>query len=430
MVIRKRTGYVLGINCSYGTEGMGHDPSAALLKDGQIVALAAEERFNRIKKSPGRFPLMSIRFCLEFAGISLEDVDTIGWYSDPDWAIEIWKKGKHSSLRRVAHVIDDIMNQANLSISSSEVFTRKKMALKYLRNNFFRHFRLDDPPIQFINHHLTHLASAYYASGFDEALIVAWDSGGDLLSTMVGVGKGENITILKKIPFSQMSMGALYKIFRRYVNLSDEGSLMGLASYGRPEGILDFCVDVESLTIHWDKINRPIYYFGKELLDRLGPQRLLHEPISSGHVQVAADVQDILERLAFKILKEAKDETGMNNLCLAGGVALNATMNGKIARTGMFRKMHVHPNAGDGGCALGAAFIAYKRLGGKIINKRLPHVYWGRGFTNEECRKVIDAVGAAYKYYSDEQLPGVVADLLIEEKIIGWFRGRSEWGPR
>jgi carbamoyltransferase len=247
---------------------------------------------------------------------------------------------------------------------------------------------------------------------------------------MIGTGKGQDIKVLKTVPFSQMSLGALYKIFQRYVNLSDEGSLMGLASYGRPGGSLDFSVDMNKLKMHWEKINRPVYYFGQELLKRLGPQRLLSEPLASEHVQIAADVQDILERFAFKILKGAIEETGMKNLCLAGGVALNATMNGKIVRSRTFDKVYVHPNAGDGGCALGAAFIAHRRLGGQILNDPFPHVYWGRGFSNEECKHFLEAVGAQYSYIPDEQIPGILSDLLIEQKIIGWFRGRAEWGPR
>ncbi|MBN2059403.1 MAG: hypothetical protein JW882_03205 [Deltaproteobacteria bacterium] len=430
MVIKKRTGYVLGISCIYGSEGMGHDPSAALLHEGKIVALAAEERFNRIKKSPGRFPVMAINYCLDQAGIQIEDVDYIGWYSDPDSAVEVWKKGKHSSLRKMAHALDDMLGQARLNITASEVLSRKKRAENYLKQNFFRHFRLKNPPVIFINHHLCHLASAFYTSGFSETLLVAWDSGGDLLSVMTAVGKGQDIRILNSIPFSRMSMGALYKIFQRYVNLSDEGSLMGLASYGRPKGSLDFSVDIDNLRVHWDKINRPVYYFGKELLRRLGPQRLLGEPISQGHVQIASDVQDILERMAFKILEQAGAETSSKNLCLSGGVALNATMNGKIARSNLFENVYVHPNAGDGGCALGAAFLAYKQEGGRIENRRLTHVYWGREFSNDECKKILDAVRCKYSYCSDEHIPEVVSKMLEDQKIIAWFRGKAEWGPR
>jgi len=409
---------------------MGHDPSAALLHNGEIVALASEERFNRIKKSPSKFPHMAIRFCLEHAGISINDISCVGWYCDPDTALETWRRGNHPDLRRFAMLVHKGFSHAGLSVSLSEIFTRKQRAIDYLNGNFFRHFAVVTPRIVFVNHHDSHMASAFYTSGMREALCVAWDTGGDLLSAAVGVGREQEINTIWRIPYSQMSMGAFYKQFQRYINLSDEGSLMGLAAYGEPRGLLDHFVDVESLRMHRKKLFRQVYNYSTELLECLGPQRMIGEPITDYHKTIAADVQDILERFAFKILQIAKQKVGIRNLCLAGGVALNATMNGKIARSGMFDKVFVHPNAGDGGCALGAAFVAHQSLGGTICNKRLQHVYWGRDISDGECELVLNAVGARYKKISERKLPEVVAQLLSSQKIVGWCRGRAEWGPR
>ncbi len=422
--------YVLGITCLTGTQGMGHDPSAALLKNGEIVALTSEERFNRIKKSPARFPHRAIKFCLDHEGISIKDVSCIGWYCNPDSAVEIWKKGKYQGIRQITSVIHKGLSRVGLPVSMSEVFTRKQRAIDFLNGQFFRYFGITAPKILFVNHHLSHMASSFYTSGMKQALCVAWDTGGDLLSAAVGIGRGQDIRVIWRIPYSQMSMGAFYKLFQRYINLSDEGSLMGLAAYGKPKGLLDRFVDIESLKHNRKRLYRHVYTYSTELLEYLGPQRMNGEPITDRHMSIAADVQNVLERFAFKILKTAQEKTGLKDLCLAGGVALNATINGKIARSGMFDNIFVHPNAGDGGCALGSAFMAYRSQGGMIRNELLKHVYWGRGFSEDECERVLKGVRVRYTKVSDTEIPEVVADLLVAQKIIGWCRGRSEWGPR
>ncbi|MCX7640298.1 MAG: hypothetical protein N2Z23_07645 [Pyrinomonadaceae bacterium] len=287
-------------------------------------------------------------------------------------------------------------------------------------------------PFFCIDHHLAHAASAYYASGFNEATVITWDGSGDGLSATISYGKDGKLKVLEQR--GDFSIGEVYWAIHRFLQLSDEGSLMGLAGYGTPKGTFDKVAIPEKLYIDFSKISRPVVAPGMgycwELTKWLGKPRAEHEEITERHKTIAADLQKLVEDFGFTYLKRALEMTGCRNVAFAGGVALNATMNGKIARSGLVDKIFIQPEAGDAGGALGAAYMGYVNLGYELKPKELEHVYWGIGYTDEEIQKALEIVKVKYKRLSREELIETVSDLLVQGKIVGWFQGRAEWGPR
>lgn len=432
--------YVLGVSGKYGAAASGdaHHPAAALLKDGEIVALAGEERFIRIKYAIGHFPYHAAKFCLDTAGISLDKVDAIAWSNDPYLAVERWISANNTLVKRTVYRFAKFLSSSKNGIRKGQNFLDISLkpwqevdAEKAAFNVKFR-TNILETPFFCVDHHRSHAASAYYASGFDEATIITWDGSGDGLSATISHGKDGKIETLEER--NDFSIGEVYWAIHKFLQLSDEGSLMGLAGYGTASGTFDDVVDPDRLYMDLSKISRPAIGFGmgycRELTEWLGQPRTEDDEISDRHKVIAADLQKLVEDFGFSYLRRALRMTGCKNVAFAGGVALNATMNGKIARSGLVDKIFIQPEAGDAGGALGAAYMGYVNLGHKLAPKEMPHAYWGLGFSDDEIEQSLDIIKLKYKKLQREELVDTVADLLTRQKIVGWFQGRGEWGPR
>lgn len=433
----KKPVYVLGVSGKFnqGSGGDAHHPATALLKDGEIVALGSEERFVRVKYAIGFFPYYSAKFCLETAGITLDKVDAIAWSNNPYLAIDRWIATNNSTIKRIAYGFTQTLHKSKNGIAKGLNFFDPSLKPWQEEENEKAGFRIkfqtniDKIPFFCIDHHLSHAASAYYASGFDEATVVTWDGSGDGLSATISHGKNGKLTVLEER--NDFSIGEVYWAVHRYLQLSDEGSLMGLAGYGTPQGTFDKVANAEKLWVDLRKVRA----IGSrecisDLVDWLGKPRLEHDEIEERHKTIAADLQKLVEDFGFAYLKRALEMTKCRNVVFAGGVALNATMNGKFARSGLVDKIFIQPEAGDAGGALGAAYMGYVNLGYDLKPKEMQHTYYGIGYNNDEIQKALDIVKVRYTKLTSEDLVERVAELLANQKIVGWFQGRSEWGPR
>ncbi len=435
----KQPVYVLGVSGKNSAASSdAHHPAAALLKDGEIVALAEEERFIRVKYALGRFPYNAVKFCLDTAGITLDRVDAIAWSNDPYLAIDRWIAVSNTLVKKLAYGFTKTISRSRNGFKKGLVFFDQSLKpwqeVESQKAGFAVNFQtnIDDKPFFCIDHHHSHAASAYYASGFDEATVVTWDGSGDGLSATISHGKNGKLTILEER--NDFSIGEVYWAIHKFLQLSDEGSLMGLAGYGTPRGTFDDITDAEKLRMDFSRISRPSVGFGmgycKALTDWLGKARQAEDEIEDWHKSVAADLQKLVEDFGFSYLRHALEMTKCRNVVFAGGVALNATMNGKFVRSGLVDKVFVQPNAGDAGGALGAAYMGYVKLGHELAPREMPHAYWGLGFTDDEIATALDIVKVKYTKLTREELIESVAALLADGKIVGWFQGRAEWGPR
>ena len=433
--------YVLGISGKYnqGSPGDAHHPAAVLLKDGHIVAMAGEERFVRVKFAIGFFPYNAIKFCLDTAGITAEQLDAISWSNNPYLASERWVSVNNSRVKKLATGFTRRLHASKNGVKKGlRLFDLTLKPWEEEENEkvgFRDKFRLDITKIPFycIDHHFSHAASAYYASGFEEATVITWDGSGDGLSATISHGKGGQLKMLEeRLDFS---IGEVYWAIHRFLKLSDEGSLMGLAGYGQPQGAFKGLVDPERLYMDLNKISRPgmgdaNLGYHPSLIERLGPPRLEHEPLEDRHRNIAADLQQMVEDFGFSFMRRAIEMTGCRNVAFAGGVALNAVMNGKIARSGLVDNIFVQPEAGDSGGALGAAYMGYQRLGHQLRPEAMEHAYWGMSYTDEQIEEALKITKVRYEKLSREDLIETVAQELADKKIVGWFQGRAEWGPR
>jgi carbamoyltransferase len=436
----KKPVYVLGVSGKYnqGSGGDAHHPAAALIKDGEIIALASEERFVRVKYAIGFFPYYSAKFCLDTAGITLDQVDAIAWSNNPYLATDRWIAVNNTTLKRLAYGFTRTLNKSKngfgKGLSLFDISLKPWQEEENEKAGFRIKFQTDIDKIPFfcIDHHLSHAASAYYASGFDEATVVTWDGSGDGLSATISHGKNGKLKVLEER--NDFSIGEVYWAVHRYLQLSDEGSLMGLAGYGKPQGTFDKYVNAEKLQMDFDKISRPSIGYGMGyslgLVEWLGKPRSEDDEIEERHKTIAADLQKLVEDFGFSYLKRALEMTKCRNVVFAGGVALNATMNGKFARSGLVDNIFIQPEAGDAGGSLGAAYMAHVNLGHELKPKAMEHAYYGIGYTDDEIETALDIVKVKYTKLSREDLVEKVADLLANQKIVGWFQGRSEWGPR
>ncbi|MBK9154760.1 MAG: hypothetical protein IPM25_11190 [Chloracidobacterium sp.] len=437
----KKPVYVIGVSGKFngaGSAGDAHHPAAALLKDGEIVALASEERFVRVKYAIGFFPYHSAKFCLDTAGITLDQVDAIAWSNDPYLAIERWIEANNSTVKKLAYSVTKTLHRSRNGIGKGlnlfDLSLKPWQEEENERSGFRVKFQADIDKIPFfcVDHHLSHAASAYYASGFNEATVVTWDGSGDGLSATIAHGKDGKLTVLEQR--NDFSIGEVYWAIHKYLQLSDEGSLMGLAGYGTPAGTFDKYVDPGSLKMDFSKISRPNIGHGasycQSLIDWLGKPRQENDEIEERHKTIAADLQKLVEDFGFSYLKRALKMTNCRNVVFAGGVALNATMNGKFARSGLMDRIFIQPEAGDAGGALGAAYIGHTRLGHELQPREMPHTYWGIGFSDDEIQKALDIVKVKYTKLAFDDIVERVAGLLADGKIVGWFHGRGEWGPR
>ncbi len=419
--------YILGLT----TLG---DSAATLIRDGELVAAAEEERFSRKKHHLG-FPYKAIQFCLDQAGIELKDVKHVGHYWKP-WIL------RHKFMQAVkAGFISPAMFKARADRGVAQVSDSYLGMFKHPQR-LREHFGPSNFKFHFIEHHQSHAASAFFVSPFDSAAVLTWDGTGEDTTTLFCKGKGNRIEVLKRIKLPH-SLGQFYSAVTNYIGFDmfagDEWKVMGLAAYGKPKyydffrekvlitnGKGDFKFDIKVLDHHLAKH----YQFPEGIIKELGPARERGGELTKHHWDIACSAQKALEDTAIYLVKQIKEMTGEENLCMAGGVAFNSVMNGRIFHETPFRNFYVQPAAGDAGCSLGAAYYVWHQTLGQPRKFVMNHAYWGPGFTNEECRAALDAAGMKYETLPDEELLPRLAKMLADGAIIGWFNGRMELGPR
>ena len=423
---------ILGISAFY------HDSAATILVDGKIIAAAQEERFTRKKHDPS-YPFNAIEFVLNFAKIKLSDVDQIIFFEKPFLKFE----------RLLETYVAFAPNGFKSFCMAMPVWLKDKLfQKKMLFNELKRHdsnFN-DIKKIYFSDHHLSHAASAFFPSPFEEALVLTADGVGEWATTTVAIGKGNNLEIKKEIHFPH-SLGLLYSAFTYYAGFkvnSGEYKLMGLAPYGSPvyeDKIKNNLINIkEDGSFHLDQS-----YFNystgltmtNKKFDNLFGQKARNpknEKITQFHMDIAASIQKVTEEIMIKLTKSIQKEYGIKNLCLAGGVALNCVANGKIRQEKIFDNIWIQPASGDAGGSLGAALALWytdqKNKRTVYSNDSMNGSYLGTEFSQEEIEKELRLVGASFETLKYEDLINKTADFLSNEKAIGWFQGRMEFGPR
>ena len=423
---------ILGISSYY------HDSAATIIIDGKIVAAAQEERFTRIKHD-SRYPFNAVNFVLDYAKVKLSEIDSIIFYEKPFLKFE-------RLLETYVAFAPKGFTQFSKAMPTwlKEKLFQKKMLFGQLKNHDEK-FN-DENKIFFSDHHLSHAASAFFPSPFDEALVLTADGVGEWATTTVAVGRGNNLEIKKEIHFPH-SLGLLYSAFTYYTGFkvnSGEYKLMGLAPYGNPiyeEKIIKNLVDIKEDGSFW--LNQDYFNYATGLtmtnnkFSNLFGQKARDpkkEKLTQFHMNIAASIQKVTEDIMIKIAKSLKDEFNIPNLCLAGGVALNCVANGKILKEKIFDNIWVQPAAGDAGGSLGAAlaFWHIDQNNPRKINSRddMQGSYLGPEYTQDQIEKELDKIGAVYQVKTEEDLINSTAEDLSKGEAIGWFQGRMEFGPR
>lgn len=417
--------YILGISAYY------HDSAACLVKDGEIIAAAQEERFTRIKHDHS-FPTNAIKYCLKAAGISGADLDYVSFYDKPFLKFE--------------RILETYLAYAPIGIQSflkaMPLWVKKKIWIKELIRDKINY----SGKIIFPEHHESHAAAAFFPSPFSEAAFITMDGVGEWATSSFGIGKDNQVELWADIQFPH-SIGLLYSTFTYYTGFkvnSGEYKVMGLAPYGKPKYkdlICEHLIDIKddgSFKMNMDYFN---YSAGLTMTNSKfhqlfgGPPRKPESELTQKEMDLARSVQEVTEEVMLKMAKHVKEETGMKYLCLAGGVALNCVANGKLLRSGLFEDIWIQPAAGDAGGAVGSAlFTWYQYLDNqrKADNKSdfMKGAYLGPEFDNSKIEKFLTKNGYPYQTITDEDLPEKIADLIVEENVIGWFQGRMEFGPR
>ena len=417
--------YILGISAYY------HDSAACLLKDGEIIAAAQEERFTR-KKHDHNFPKEAVNYCLGFAGINIDQVEFVAFYDKPFLKFE--------------RLLETYLTYAPIGIKSFikaiPLWINQKLWMKEIIKNELSYEGI----VLFPEHHESHAASAFFASPYDKAAFLTIDGVGEWTTTSYGIGNQNKLEILADIKYPH-SIGLLYSAFTYYTGFkvnSGEYKVMGLAPYGEPkyvDSILNELIDLKEDGSF--KMNMEYFNFNAGLTmtnDKFhklfgGPPRKPESKLTQKEMDLARSVQDVTEEVMIRMARHIKKETGMNYLCLAGGVALNCVANGKILRENIFDDIWIEPAAGDAGGALGAAlYVWYQYLGNerKADNKTdfQKGSYLGPEFSDEEIEKYLKQNNIPYNKVSEAELIEKTADILAEEKVVGWFQGRMEFGPR
>ncbi len=428
---------ILGISAFY------HDSAAVLIIDGEIIAAANEERFTR-KKHDSSFPINAIMYVLSEAAIEFDELTAISFYDKP-----------YIKFERLLETYHAFAPKGLMSfLSAIPVWIKEKLFMKKLLKDELSKLGNQKHPILFPEHHLSHAASAFYPSPFNNAAILTIDGVGEWATATIGFGEGNKITMLRELHFPH-SVGLLYSAFTYYTGFkvnSGEYKLMGLAPYGNPnseqtkeykEKIINNLVDIRedgSILLNMDYFN---FATGLKMTDDKKWSKLFGIPprspeteITQPYMNMALAIQQITEEIVIKLAKTAKELTNSDYLVMAGGVALNSVANGKLLRTGLFKDIWIQPAAGDAGGALGAAYLAYHLWkNGKRVVKNNPDAmsgaYLGPEFGEKEIRAIIRRYNAKYKYYKDfDELTKVVAQKIADGNVVGWFQGRMEYGPR
>src|SRR6267154_1709794 len=428
---------ILGINAYHG------NASAAVVCDGRLVAAVEEERFNRVKYAAG-FPAAAIRYCLKEANLKLEEIDHVAVPRDPYARIgtKLFYALRMPSFARSR--IGVLAKFTGIREALAAAFDRDP---KEIRAKFHR-----------IEHHQAHLASAFFVSPHEHAVLMSADGLGDFASTMFGVGIGNRMEIDGAIPFPH-SLGLYYTAVTQYLGFmkfGDEYKVMGLGAYGEPEFLPEFRdivhsngtgfrLGLEYFTHHrtgpemtWaDADKTPVLgkMYSDVMANKLGPVRDPSAPIEQRHKNLACSLQARLEEVYLGMLRRLHEETGLNSVCLAGGVAFNCVANGKITANTGFKNVYVHPAAGDAGLAVGGAQYIWHQVLGNPRDFVMEHAYWGPEFSREEIRAVVKSSrfsehGWTVSEVPEEELLKKTAAIIADGKILGWFQGRAEWGPR
>jgi len=432
---------ILGINAYHG------NASAAIVCDGQLVAAVEEERFNRVKYAAG-FPAQAIRYCLKEAGLKLEEIDHVAVPRNP--------------FARLGTKLFYALRMPSFARGRAKVLAKFTGVREALAAAFDTDPGRISAQFHRIEHHQAHLASAFFVSPFERAALLSADGLGDFASTMWGAGAGARMEIADAIAFPH-SLGLYYTAVTQYLGFlkfGDEYKVMGLAAYGQPEQLETFreilrfdCngrgngfrLGLEYFVHHrtgpemsWaeaDKTPTLGKLFSSEMSRRLGREREPEGPLEQRHRNLAASLQARLEDVYLGMLRKLAEATGLKSVCLAGGVAFNCVANGKIFDSTPFREVYVQPAAGDAGLAVGAAYYVWHQKLGKPRSFVMDHAYWGPGFTAPAIRAAIEAGGIARGGFIAAELPEQelarrAAGLIAEGKILGWYQGRAEWGPR
>jgi carbamoyltransferase len=424
--------FILGISAFY------HDSAAALIEDGNVVAAAQEERFSR-KKHDARFPRLAISYCLSEAGIRLDDLDYVVFYDKPflkfERLLETYLAFAPRGLRSF---------QKSIPLWVREKLFQKQLLYKSLKETLGSEFDWQNK-LLFTEHHLSHAASAFFPSPFDEAAILTMDGVGEWATTSVATGSGNRLEIIKEIHFPH-SLGLLYSALTYYTGFkvnSGEYKLMGLAPYGEPkyrERIFDNLIDMKPdgsfrLNIEYFDYCTGLTMTNGKFESLFGaPARKPDELLTQFHMDMAASIQSALEEVVLQLTRSIAAETGRKNLCLAGGVALNCVANGKILRDGVFQNIWIQPASGDAGGALGAALAAYHLYQDRPrqvnFSDAMKGSYLGPSFPQSEIENRLSAAGARFTVLDPATLIERSVDALVDGKALGWFQGRMEFGPR
>lgn len=426
--------YILGLNAYHA------DSSAAIFKDGKMIAATEEERFTRIKHWAG-FPALAIKFCLKEAGITLNEVDYI----------TIGRDTKAKLVKKIGYLI------ANPSLVGGAI---KRYQNAREITSLEEEFKKIDPSADYktlkdkiknIEHHRSHLASAFFASPFQEAALLSIDGSGDFTTTMIGIGRGNKIEVLDSVDFP-VSCGLFYTAFTQFLGFphyGDEYKVMGLAPYGEPKYIdkvkevltflpnglytwkSEYFVPPTKAGFKYEN-NIPFVgnLFSAKFTELFGPPRKKEDELTQNHKDLATSVQRVTEELIFYILRKLKERTGLENVCIAGGVAQNSVANGKVTESTGFKHVYI-PSAGhDAGISMGSALYLYNHELNQPRAEAVYSAYTGSQFTNEEIEKFLKEKNISYRRLQDEELFDLVTDKLIEPGVVGWFNGRAEFGPR
>ena len=449
--------YILGVSCYY------HDSAAAILRDGELIAASEEERFSRKKHDFG-YPTQAIEFCLEQAGITSQDLDYVVFYEKP--------------LQKFERIL---MTTLQTFPQSYPVFRESMVAWfnekLWIKGELLTKLNIPDEKLLFVEHHLSHAASAFFCSPYEEAAVLTVDGVGEWTTTTLGKAtavweqtpegtpgsqKSNGIELFQEMKFPH-SIGLLYSAFTAFLGFrvnNGEYKVMGMAPYGQPTRMDDVykvfnIADDASFRLNMDYFSfhkSTSRTFSNKFIDLFGEPRV-HDSIfytpttnpkkdhpqwdqktaerNQYYADIAASIQRVTEDAMLKMVAHAYEQTGLKNLCIAGGVALNSVANGRIMREGPFESVYIQPAAGDAGGALGAALYAYHVLLGKPRKFFMESAYWGKSYTHDEHKAAIEDYGYSYEYVEDiNKVAEHMVDDMLEKRVIGLYQGRFEWGPR
>ena len=409
---------ILGLSCFY------HDAGACLLRDGELVAAAEEERFSRIKHD-SRLPLRATMYCLAAAGLQPGDLDYVIFYEKPLLKFE----------RIVAGYTATYPRSRSTFVTALQAWLGQKLWVRSQIRDALDY----DGEILFGEHHVSHAASAYFPSPFDEAAVVTADGVGEWATTTLGVGRGLDLEVTHEIRYPH-SLGLLYSAFTAYLGFEvNEGEykVMGMAAYGQPTSVdkvrrlVDLCEDGSyRLDLRYFGYQHSLRSIDPAFIELFGPARQPGADLDQHYADIAASIQLVTEEAMLGLARRARSLSGCSNVCLAGGVALNVLANARILRESGFERVWVQPAAGDAGGCLGAATYLYHSVLRGEHRYRMDNAYLGPSYSNAEIHAFLDTAGVSYQVLEESHVARIVAGLLADNAVIGWFQGRMEFGPR